>query len=179
MKIDIKKIKISSTKQNLTLVYDETTAQDVVSAHAVKSAELPEPELYDALRSLLIDFEEITQIKDSEVLDRLIMTGISISEKGVTLIAQYHLAMGGVMSLCTPHRAYEDMPSAFEKRLDLITHHALRFINGERAQKGLFDMAKLDKKDFDECDPTEQSIKIKMSSPLIRKRALEKGLVAA
>lgn len=149
----IKKVKVTS-ENRINIEYESGDANRDEFSLICKQA--PMQSFYDSLDKLNIHVIEMCELPE-DYLDRIIVRGVTFSyggEKevmGATIIARMRLNQSNVdLNLNTPYKAsesYSESPAdeaqmlSYECVTDLnfVIIEAMKYVNGERAQIGLFE----------------------------------------
>lgn len=149
----IKKVKLEK-EDRIFISYEKFKGDTVTDEVTINTLDKPLGSFLDALQALSADVIEMCELPDSDK-NRTMVKGVSFSysgEKpvmGATITAQKHLAHSlSPLIINTPHKIDEfygesgdDRQLLSDKcvgRLDDLITEAKRFIEGERAQGGLF-----------------------------------------
>lgn len=172
--MNIKKIKLYPKEEKLTVIFEKKNSKGGWDELSITSKEAPEPEFLESLQGLracLIDIAEMPK----EDLENISVTGVSLShcgtpdkKVGATLIGYRKLRKSNQgLSIVTPHKFSEFfsgdgdhkdlMPDGMIRLVEIVIEKASRFVSGHRAQQGMFDMARIDKKNDEDLPIIEAS----------------------
>ena len=151
----IRIIKVKVFKEGkLFIHYQKETDNQGWDDYTMDSSESPSPSLYDAMNNLRQSVIELCEFADSD-LEKILIRGVTFSwandVMGATITAQRKLAKSNMnLNINTPHKVSKFyscgdvgdnkqlLSTATIDILNDIRYEVEKYINGERAQMGLF-----------------------------------------
>jgi hypothetical protein len=155
--IRMKKIKLTSDKK-ISMAYEKQNKAKGWDEYSFTCSEEARPEFYTTVKSLAPHVLDLCELPDS-YMDRIEVRGVSFSYggeeevMGATISAQMKLNYSNCsLNLNTPHKAsasysggeVDDMQVLSDKcikALDVLTDECQLYIDGDRAQGRLFEVA--------------------------------------